>query len=123
MVKLNIMLIVAVTLVTIPTVALAQTPRSPRSPRSPQSPGPQSPGQIIQQQQSRIEQIQKDAVAQIEALLTPEQLRQYKGARLYKGEGPFQALESIQNISDEQQEQINDIMRKTSRQIIDATPR
>jgi hypothetical protein len=115
MVRLNIIPLVVVTLAVTPSVALAQMPRQPRSPQSP------PPG--IQQRQSRVTQIQTEAVSEIETLLTPEQLRQYKGARLYRGEGPFQALEGIQNISEEQQEQINEIMRKTSRRILDATPR
>lgn len=115
MVKLNLMPLVAVTLALIPTVALAQTRRQPGS--------PQSAPPAIEQQQSRLDQIQKEAVADIEALLTPEQLSQYKGARLYRSEGPFEALESIQNLSKEQQNEINEIMRKTSRRILDALPR
>jgi hypothetical protein len=114
-VKRNLMPLVAVILVVTPTAALAQRPPRPGS--------RQAPPPAIQQPQSQIAQIQKEAVAEIEALLTPEQLRQYKGARLYRGEGPFQALESIETISDEQQEQINAIMRKTSRRILDATRR
>lgn len=90
-----------------PIVAQAQFPL-------PQAPPP------VQQEQSQITQIEADAVAEILELLTPDQQKQYKTARR-RGAGIIQGLEEVQDISEKQQREINSIIRKTSRRIIDAT--
>lgn len=110
MVKSNLIPLVAVALAVIPLAAFAQNPQA-------------APGlQQIQQQQSKVDQIEADAVAEIEELLTPEQLNQYKRARR-RGAGMIQGLDEIQNLSDKQQSQINRIIRNTSRRILDSLPR
>ena len=110
MLKPNLIPLVAVALVATPIAAFAQNPQA-------------APGlQPIQQQQSKVNQIEADALAEIEELLTPEQLNQYKRARR-RGAGIIPGLEEIQNLSDKQQSEINRIIRNTSRRILDSLPR
>jgi len=105
-------LLVAVIILATPSIALAQFPQPPRPPQPP------SP---LQQQQARINQIQAAAVAQIEALLSPEQQNQYKSARR-RGAGIVEGLNEVQNLSEDQRTDINEITRKTSRQILNLLP-
>jgi|SRR4028118_1360225 hypothetical protein len=116
MVKLNriaLITVAAVTLAATPLVTFAQIFQPP--------PAQQRPNQGIPRQ-SRISQIQAEAVTQIETLLTPEQRTQYKAAR-NSGQGLIQGLDAVQNLSEKQETQINSIIRKASRQILDAAPR
>lgn len=80
-----------------------------------------SPAQRFQQQQLQIQQIKAQAETQIKALLTPEQLDEYKKARK-KGAGMLDALDVVSNLSEEQQTKINAITRKASRAILDLLP-
>ncbi|MEP0886150.1 hypothetical protein NDI49_31945 [Trichocoleus sp. ST-U3] len=105
-------LVVAAIILATPSTALAQLPQSPRPPQPP------SP---LQQQQARINQIQAEAITQIEALLSPEQQNQYKSARR-RGAGIVEGLNEVQNLSEDQRTDINEITRKTSRQILNLLP-
>lgn len=113
MVKLTLAPLFAVTIAATPLVALAQIPQQPPTPRSPASDS--------QQQRSRIEQLKAEAEDRIEAELTPEQQRQYRTARR-RGAGLVQGLDQVTNLSEEQQTEINEIIRKTSEKILDLAP-
>lgn len=71
-----------------------------------------------QQSQSPVRQIEAEAATQIEALLSSSQQNQYRTARR-RGAGLVQALDAVENISEDQQSEINKITRRTSRRIMD----
>jgi len=99
-------LVVAAIILTTPSTALAQLPQPPSQ---------------VQQQQSQINQIQAEAITEIEALLSPEQQKQYKSARR-RGAGIIEGLNEVQNLSEDQQTDINKITRNTSRRILNLLP-
>jgi hypothetical protein len=97
-----------------PLVAFAQMPQAP--------PVPQSPAQAIQLQRAQVQQIEAEAQAQIEEVLNPEQKDQYKWARR-RGSGLIEGLDLVSNLSQDQQTEINSIVREASRRILDLMPR
>lgn len=76
------------------------------------------PDRAFQRRQSQIEQIEKRAASQIEAILTPEQQAQYKSARR-RGAGVIDGLDAVANLTEEQQERIHRITRRTSQRIVE----
>ncbi len=106
------LLLAAAIILATPSLTLAQFPQPARPPQPPSQ---------LQQQQSRINQIQAEAITQIEALLSPEQQNQYKSARR-RGAGIVEGLNEVQNLSEDQRSDINEITRKTSRQILNLLP-
>jgi hypothetical protein len=111
MVKLKFFPLVAIILVATPTVAFAQIsiPVPPRQPTTP-----------LQQRRFQVQQIESEAEAQIEKLLTSEQQTQYKQARR-QGAGVLDALDQIENLSPDQKTKINTIVRTASQRILDLT--
>jgi flagellar basal body L-ring protein FlgH len=105
-------LVAAAIILATPSTALAQLPQPSRPPQ---------PSSQVQQQQSQINQIQAEAITEIEALLSPEQQKQYKSARR-RGAGIIEGLNEVQNLSEDQQTDINKITRNTSRRILNLLP-
>jgi hypothetical protein len=99
-------LVTGIAIITSPLIALAQFP-------APQGPPPQ-------QQQSPVARIESDAMNDILDILKPEQQEQYKRARR-RGAGIIAGLEQVDDISKDQQKEINSIIRRASRRIMDAT--
>jgi hypothetical protein len=107
MLKKNLLsLFTGIAIATTPFVALAQFP-------APQGPPPQ-------QQQSPVARIEAEAINDILDILKPEQQDQYKKARR-RGAGIVAGLEQVDDISKDQQKEINSIIRRASRRIMDAT--
>lgn len=108
MLKKNLLpLITGIAIITSPLVALAQFPQ-------PQSAPPP------QQQQSPVARIESEAMNDILDILKPEQQIQYKRARR-RGAGIIAGLDDVDNISEDQQKEIKQIIRRASRRIMDAT--
>lgn len=75
-------------------------------------------GQTTQAQQTQLEQVSRNTVQQVEAVLSPEQQQQFQAA-VAQGQGMGTALADL-NLSAEQQTQLQRIMQsaKTQKQQI-----
>lgn len=112
MVKRNFFPLVAITLAATPIVAFAQTPGL----RPPQQPTP------LQQRRLQVQQIESEAEAEIQKVLTGDQQTQFRRARL-RGTGLLDSLDQVDNLSQDQQTKINTIVRNTSQRILNLTRR
>jgi periplasmic protein CpxP/Spy len=69
---------------------------------------------LTPQQQSRLEEIRRNSVQQVETLLTPEQQQQFQNA-LASGQKMRSAVGSL-NLSSEQQTQVQQVMQSEKAQ-------
>jgi ribonuclease HII len=70
--------------------------------------------QLTPQQQSQLQQIQRNTLQEVSAVLTPEQQQQFQTA-LASGQKMRAAVSSL-NLSSEQQEQVQQIMQASKTQ-------
>lgn len=103
----------------IAAAAIAATPFAAFAQGTQPAPAPTSPARsarprivLTQEQQTRFEAIQKNAIAAIEKVLTPEQKKQFADGR-ENGQG----LGAIQNLSDSQKTDILGILKTANSQI------
>jgi Spy/CpxP family protein refolding chaperone len=105
----------AMALVVTPLAALAQAQQTPArpAPQTPSRPTQARPRiQLSQEQQSKFEDIQKQARTEIEAILTAEQ-KQQLAAAIQSGQG----LGGIQNLSDTQKTRIMAVLQSANDKI------
>jgi Spy/CpxP family protein refolding chaperone len=68
---------------------------------------------LTPQQQSQLQQIQRNTLQEVAAILTPEQLSQFQ--TISSGQSMRSALDSL-NLTDEQQNQVEEIMQSSKAQ-------
>lgn len=108
MVKLNFCSLVAIAIAATPTVTFAQN--------RPAAPPPQA-ANPAQQRQLQVQQIKAQIETQIQEVLTSDQQIQYRQSRR-RGTGILDTVDSLPNLSQEQKNKIDAIVRKGSERIL-----